>query len=140
MRTSGQLGSALLVTGLAGVLLTGCGLDDPARDVADSAGQAATAQVRSACDGAVRKAEQSLAEQGEARVDQLARELARYMPSTCRDQMSTVAAEIDRTAKDRDLDDALASGAPAEERQRWHDMAVDICTDRVVAQAGSMVG
>ena len=38
MRTIRQLGSALLVAGLAGVLLTGCGLDDKAHDVADSAG------------------------------------------------------------------------------------------------------
>ena len=36
MRTIRQLGSALLVAGLAGVFLTGCGLDDKARDVAQS--------------------------------------------------------------------------------------------------------
>jgi len=140
MRTLRPLGSALLFAGLATALLTGCGLNDTARDVANSAEQAATAQIRTACDGAIRKAEQSLAEQGEARADQLARELARYMPSTYRDQMSSVAAEIDRTAKDRNLDGALASAAPAEERQRWHEMAVDVCTDRVVEQTGSMVG
>lgn len=143
MRTLRHPAGTRLLLAFTGVLvgvLAGCGLHDTARDVANSAQDQAVTQVRNACDRALLQTEESLQEQGSARVDQLARELARNLPSTYRDAMASVAGEIEQTAQDRNLGDALSSAAPAEARQEWHEMAVDICTERVLAQAGSVVG
>ena len=90
-------------------------------------------QVRASCDRAVKSAEDSGAV-GRAGTSKLSEELSSNIDEKYRGPMEEVAKKIPAEAAKRGISDGVNKAVPPEQREEWHDMAVDVCTDQVVGQ------
>ena len=89
-------------------------------------------QVRVACDQAVSGAEDTATDPANATA--LLDELSSRIDEQYRGFMDQVVDRIPAEAEERGIADGIDEAVPAEQRDEWHDMAVDVCTDEVVSQ------
>ncbi|MGH3344447.1 MAG: hypothetical protein ACRDPK_16580 [Carbonactinosporaceae bacterium] len=144
MRRAGKMTVLLVLGGAFGAALTGCALaeqeaEQVASRVKGEVSRVTQDKISGSCEKAISAVENSgsaAAGAGKAGADQLGDELTNAIDPQYRDLMGDVATRISQEAEQQGLTNALDKAAPAEKREAWHDMAVNVCTQEVTSQAG----
>jgi hypothetical protein len=123
MRPLTLAGTAALITSV--LVLSGCA----------QAEEELRSQIRASCDRAVTSAQDSgaLGRAGNG-AGRLRDELTSGIDEKYRAPMEDVVNQLPTEAAKRGIADGVNKAVPPEQRQEWHDMAVDVCTDEVAAR------